>query len=201
MPLGTVVEGQGQPSHRLGGDPLIQPEPPEKPLRRLAGLRRPCLLPEGTETHRLPQRGVTQRPETLVINVQCLYPFRVIPGKGADAAHDGQPKRIVHVRLALGLPCPQGTDAAAFLVDLPADGAAVGVVPGSGQDDPHRLTPGRAGSAGHDIPKLPLFLSVQLVKNHAAGRVAVLAVSVRAEHPEEAAVRPVEDPPLRLDHF
>ena len=84
-------------------------------------------------------------------------------------------------------------------MDLPADAAAIWVVTGRRQHDPHRLTAGSAGCAGHDIPELAGRLGMQLIKNHAARLVAVLAVCLGGKHLHHADGDPLISAVTSLD--
>ena len=102
---------------------------------------------------------------------------------------------------------PGVPDGHGLLMDLPADAATVRVIAGSGQHQPHRLSVGGAGRAGHHVPQLPVRLGVELVEDHAAGLVAVLGIGLRGEHlhqphdnPAQAAVLRLHLPPV-LDLF
>ena len=190
--LALVVEGQGQPPHALGGDPLVEPQPPEPPLRRLALAGRPGVRPEVPQLEVVPQPRVAGVPQRFVIDVQLCDPLRVVPGQDADAVHDGAPLRRVRVPLPLGLSPPPGQDAAAFLVHLPADAGAVGVVARRGQHDHRLLPPGGVGAGRQHVPQPAVGLGVELVDNNRAEGVAVLGGRVGGVHLEHAAVLGVD---------
>ena len=60
--LGLVVDGHRDPAHRLHRDPLVQPQPAEQPLRRLALPGRPGLPPEIAQAQVVPQSRVAGVP-------------------------------------------------------------------------------------------------------------------------------------------
>ena len=60
--LGLVVDGHRHPAHRFHRDPLVQPQPAEQPLRRLALPGRPGLPPEIAQAQVVPQAGVAGVP-------------------------------------------------------------------------------------------------------------------------------------------
>ena len=160
----------------------------------------------------LAERGVAEIPQALVPDVELFQVVRIIAEQRRQAVEDRQPVFLVtaeqlslRVRkvLVAGMPeredlahvaalgadapqLPRVADGDSFLVDLPADGAAVGVVARGRQHDPCRLLPARARRAGHDVPQLTVGLRVQLVEDDAARLVAVLAVRLGGEDLQNA---------------
>ncbi len=190
--LGLVVQRQGEPAHVLGGDPLVQPQPAERPLRRLALHRRPGRRPELPGLQRHAVGGVAGFPEFFVVDVQVLDFIRVVPGEDGHAVHHRQPFRIVGVLGPFRLPLAPGQNPPAFLVNLPADGGPVRIVSGRGQHQDRLLPPGGVGAGGQHLPAGPALLAlpgVELVAEDGGegGTVLVLHVpGVDLHHAAEA---------------
>ena len=167
----------------------------------------------------LPQGGVAEEPDPLIPDVHCLQVLRVVPVQGGEAVEDRQPVallprqqgllgpgKIVIRHPAQGEDLPRvaalGLDGAQLpcipdghgpLVDLPADALAVRVVTGGGENNPHRLVVGGAGSAGHHVPHLPARLGVQFVENHTTGFISVFGKGLGGQNLHQ----PHGDPPQR----
>ena len=150
----------------------------------------------------LPERGVAAVPERLIVDIYGGEILRVVTIKGSDAVQDGKPgvkvfcqERVhgagkifvCHSLEAQHLPrvsalfqhrseLPGVADPDGLFMDLPADGVAIRVVSGCGQNDPHRLPPAGAGAKGHHIPEIPVGLGVQFIENHTGWLISVLAV-------------------------
>ena len=76
--LGLIVKGQGQPPHVLGADPLVEPQPPEIALRRLAHLGGLGLLPELSGLHSHAVAGVAGFPQRLIVDIQIRNFVRIV---------------------------------------------------------------------------------------------------------------------------
>jgi hypothetical protein len=84
-------------------------------------------------------------------------------------------------------------------VHLPADALPVRVVACRRQHDPHRLTAGIARAERHNVPQSAVRLRVQLVEDHAARLVAVLAVGFTGQHLHLRAAHRVENGLFAVD--
>ena len=189
--LRLVIQRQRQPAHVLRGDPLIQPQPPEIPFRRLALPGRPGLRPELTRPHGHAIGGVAGFPQRLVIDIQGRDPVRVIPGQHRDAIHHRQPFRVVHVQRALRLSPAPRQNPPAFLVDFPTDRGAVRVIARRSQYEHGLLPAGGIRAGGQHVPPIPARTAapgVQLITEDGGKGRPVLVVNVAGvdlHHPAE----------------
>ena len=153
-------------------DPLVQPELAEAVFLGgilLGGLTGRFDL---VDAHRDAEGGVGLFPH--------LGVCPVIPLIGA-----------VDDRVEGGIDFPAFQDVFGLLVCLVADRA--GIRPRRGDQEVEGLHPGVPGTLCHDVKELPVWLGVQLIKNHAVDVEAMLGVGLSREHLVEAVGGMVND--------
>ena len=161
----------GHPAHRLF-NPLVQPELAEAVFLSgvlLGGLTGGFDL---VDAHRDAERGIGLLPH--------LGVCPVIPLIGS-----------VDDRVEGGVDFPAFQDVLGLLVCLVADRA--GIRPCRGDQEVEGLHPGIPGTLCHDVKELPVWLGVQLIKNHAVDVEAMLGVGLSREHLVEAVGGMVND--------